>query len=432
MRYLKASTAGLVSRGVSIACRLVSLPLVLGLLDAERYGLWLMLSSVFAWLALTDLGIPSALQNPLVERWSRSDFDGAARLLRFGLLSLSRIALVIAAAGMVIAVFVPISAWLQVRPAHAREFQVALAAGALLLAVSLPMRLVGILAYATGRAEVPPIMEIATQLLSLAFLGFFSYVGFGSLIALVIAVNLVQVALSVLVGGALLQQTGLGPRLPSVGSLSVEEKTRLHGKGFLFLLVLVGEGLVLQSDAFMIGAFKGSAAVTAFLVPQALFMQFLFLQNAFLRPLWATFTQLQAEGDRVALRRLLVRGVLLSAAAGVAFGLGFGLLGDRFVRLWTGGVIGVSPLLGWGLGAYAAVAAVGNCLALYCNAVGLVERRFAGVVVFGIVKVGAGCFWLASHEPEGLPLLYAGICASTDVAVLGWVARGHLRAMRPA
>ena len=54
-------------KGLSIAIGLVFVPLTINYIDAERYGIWLTLSSIIIWFNFFDLGLGNGLRNKLVE-----------------------------------------------------------------------------------------------------------------------------------------------------------------------------------------------------------------------------------------------------------------------------------------------------------------------------------------------------------------------------
>lgn len=76
-RYRKAGiTASVyfVSQGLSVLLNLVSVPLTLRYLDPERYGVWLTINTLFAFLAMTDFGLTgTALVNLIAEADGRED-----------------------------------------------------------------------------------------------------------------------------------------------------------------------------------------------------------------------------------------------------------------------------------------------------------------------------------------------------------------------
>jgi O-antigen/teichoic acid export membrane protein len=57
--------SGLGSRGVGFLVSFLSVPLTIGYLGSERYGVWLLLSSLLAWVRLADLGIGNGLRTAI-------------------------------------------------------------------------------------------------------------------------------------------------------------------------------------------------------------------------------------------------------------------------------------------------------------------------------------------------------------------------------
>ena len=64
-RVALTSVTILVAKGTQIASGLISVPLTLHYLGAERYGLWMMISSAAAMLRYADFGIGNGLVNAI-------------------------------------------------------------------------------------------------------------------------------------------------------------------------------------------------------------------------------------------------------------------------------------------------------------------------------------------------------------------------------
>src|SRR5689334_5824048 len=60
-------TTSFVAKGFAAAVSLVTVPLTLGYLGKQQYGLWMALSSLLMWMALSDFGLARGLQNHLSE-----------------------------------------------------------------------------------------------------------------------------------------------------------------------------------------------------------------------------------------------------------------------------------------------------------------------------------------------------------------------------
>jgi O-antigen/teichoic acid export membrane protein len=98
-RYRRAgvtASTSYIARGVAILTGFVSVPLTVSYLGAERYGMWLTISSVLVWVALMDFGLAgSALVNVLSEAAANDDRAAARQYTASAFWALVTIALVI-------------------------------------------------------------------------------------------------------------------------------------------------------------------------------------------------------------------------------------------------------------------------------------------------------------------------------------------------
>lgn len=62
-------------KGGSILIQLLLVPMTLGYLSSELYGIWLTISSIILWLNFFDVGLTLGLKNKLSEALARQDFE---------------------------------------------------------------------------------------------------------------------------------------------------------------------------------------------------------------------------------------------------------------------------------------------------------------------------------------------------------------------
>jgi Na+-driven multidrug efflux pump len=95
------------SRGVTVATMLVAVPLTLNYLGAERYGLWMTISSVIAMMAFADLGMGLGLMNAISEAHGKDDRQAAVTYVSSGFFMLAALALFIVGAFALAYPFIP-------------------------------------------------------------------------------------------------------------------------------------------------------------------------------------------------------------------------------------------------------------------------------------------------------------------------------------
>src|SRR3990170_2397443 len=110
-------------KGLSIGISLVFVPLTINYIDAERYGIWLTLSSIIFWFNFFDLGLGNGLRNKLVEAIAKKDVAEERRLISTTYVSLSVIALLISGIYLCIMPFIQWDNILNVSAAYREELK---------------------------------------------------------------------------------------------------------------------------------------------------------------------------------------------------------------------------------------------------------------------------------------------------------------------
>ena len=60
-------------KGLSIALSLLIVPMTIGFVNAEQYGIWLTISSIVGWIGYFDLGLGHGLRNKYTEAKAKAD-----------------------------------------------------------------------------------------------------------------------------------------------------------------------------------------------------------------------------------------------------------------------------------------------------------------------------------------------------------------------
>lgn len=105
-RNVKMNIAGSIGlKGISILVQFALVPLTLGYLSEEVYGIWLTISSVVLWLNFFDVGFSLGLKNRLAEAIARKDFNRGKQLVS-------------TTYGMLIVIFIPLGFILEIIIPH--------------------------------------------------------------------------------------------------------------------------------------------------------------------------------------------------------------------------------------------------------------------------------------------------------------------------
>ena len=65
----------------NIGIQLLLVPMTLGYLDDELYGIWLTVSSIIMWIGYFDIGLTAGLRNRLSEALAKDDYERGRQLV---------------------------------------------------------------------------------------------------------------------------------------------------------------------------------------------------------------------------------------------------------------------------------------------------------------------------------------------------------------
>ena len=335
-RLAQGTAAGIYGLAIQLGIQLVSVPVLTRSWGLAGYGVWVLLYSVPALLAMADLGLTSAGTSAMTQAVARGDRERAARIMvALRVITVSAGLVLLALAAVAVLLLFP----------HALDFGAVLGRDEARL-TALALALYGFLALING----------------ITLAGFVATDGFatgGFLYQTVIFVEALAALILAALGGsqAEVAMAFLAARL--VGTVVLSLALRRHvpwlrapswridrgelkalASPALAALVLPGaQAIGIQGSVMAIGAFGGPAAIPAFSVVRTLSrtaLQFAFRFNIAAMPRYNVFV---SHGDEPRANQLLVLNLGVMAVLVVPAALVLLLLGQPFIRLWTGGLI---------------------------------------------------------------------------------------------
>src|SRR5207302_8520521 len=94
-RIIHSTIAAAIARGVNLVVSFISVPLAVGYLGRDRYGVWITISSLLMFLSFADFGLGGSLQNALADAYGREDRAQAQRHVASAFWLLAIIALIL-------------------------------------------------------------------------------------------------------------------------------------------------------------------------------------------------------------------------------------------------------------------------------------------------------------------------------------------------
>ena len=365
-----------------------TVPLGIGHLGTERYGIWVALTSFASMLVFGDLGIGNGLVNVLSVAHARNDREAARRLVSAAVALVSVCAIAFATASVLLVALVPWGSILSARTLVAfQEATWTAAAFLFLVTISLPLSLIERIRLGYQEGQINSIWAIAGAVTSVA----------GLLLA--IAANLTLPGVVLLTSGPPLLMTALnGVRLFGVDRKWLRPNLRLVDRGtirelakvgFLFLILQLAVAVAYQSDVLVAANVLGPDAAATYSVTFNLFMLAPSLMGLGLTVIWPAYTEAIARGDSSWVRQTLRRTIAWSLAGVTVVSLGLVLVSGYAIGLLTQGQIEPPIGLVIGMAIWAILRSLFNCIAILMNAATVVRFQVTIAVLMSIGSIGA-------------------------------------------
>ncbi len=375
-RYRRASlstiAAGL-SKVVSILTGLITVPLTIKYLGAERYGLWMTISSTIAMLTFADLGIGNGLLNAIAEANGKDDRSYAQTVVSSAFFTLASIAILLV---VLFTATYPLITWSKVFNVTS---DIAIREAGPTMMVLLGCFALNIILGITQRIQMGYQEDFKNQLWALT--------GFCFNLIAILCVIATQGGLPWLVlafsGGSILAQIINSVTLfyrskswlfPSFNRFEWAVVKKIMGTGIWFLIFQILTVFGITGDNLIIAHILGTSAVTLYSIPQKLF-GVAFIAPFIVRPLWPAFGEAIARGDKAWARKTLVRAILLCTIAGFIFSLFLLFFGKDIIEIWVGEGIIPSNYLLLGFAVWLLLISYGAPIQMFLNGCSLIKEQ---------------------------------------------------------
>lgn len=417
-RAMLAAVGSMAARGVTALATLISVPLTVNYLGAERYGMWMTISSLITILSFADLGIGNGLVNSISEAEGRGDRTLATKYVS------SSFFILLGVCALILTLYFLISgliAWPKVFNVQSElaivELRPALAIFTICFALNIPLGVVEKLQTGYQEGFINSIWQGVGSLLSLTGVLVAIHLEAG-LPWLVIAMAGAPVLTTMV--NALVQFWYLRPWLrPHWRHFEWETSRRLTSLGAVFLVLQVLAIAGMASDNFIVAQLYGAAAVASYAVVQKMFSLAL-IPHYLVAPLWPAFGEALARRDYAWAERTLYRSILLGCLFEVALVLPLLIWGRGIVAFWLNPGLVPGYLLLLGFSCDAILGAYRSSISMFLNSSHLLRRQslfYAVAALLALVsKIVMGRYF-------GLPgIIWGTVFAfGTFYAIPAWI-----------
>lgn len=334
---VRGTVSAVLARGLGSLTGIITVPLTVRYLGAERYGVWMTISSVLMFLSFTDFGLASSLTNALGKAFGEDDRDRARRYVSTTLFFLSAIAVLLVVAGIIFAGPVATFLFQNVEPTllH-REIIPALIIALAIFALNFPLLVANRVLAAYQESALANIWIMIGSIANL--LGILAVVWFrGGLPLLVLGSSGLGLVVNAISGAWLFgwHKPWLRPAISGIDRQFVND---LFSTSWKFFIGSAAWIINLQTGNLIIAHYLGPAQVTPYSVTFRLFAYATLIQGLALPSLWPAITEAAARKDFDWIRGIFQKNLKWSFLIAIGFVGILTIFGQTIIRVWAGEV----------------------------------------------------------------------------------------------
>lgn len=401
-RVILSAGASALAKAITILTQIISVPLTLNYLGPERYGVWLVISSLTLMLSFADMGLGNGVLNAVAHGHGQNDRTEIRKAIASGYAALT-----IAGLAILLLFFgaYPWVRWDQlfnVSAGGARlEVGPALAAFVICFSMTIPINLVQKIQTGLQQGFVASLWQCLGSIVSLVALVTVILLH-GGLVALVFALVGAPL-LAALINSIVFFATIGVDLLPRWSFISLAMARTTMRAGLMFFLIQIVASFAYGSDTLIVAQVSGAAAVAQYAVPERMFAMISMIIQMILVPLWPAYGEAISRGDNEWVARTLWRSVAIAAvAASVLTGL-LVVIGPFLLNLWVGSKIQPTIPLLLGLAGWRVVETVSIALATLMNGANLLREQVIISFVSGLLMLALKVALVKTIGVAGIP-----------------------------
>lgn len=283
-------------KGVSILIQLILVPMTLGYLSQELYGIWLTISSIMLWLNFFDVGLTLGLKNKLSEALAKNDIEKGKSLVSTTYIVMLIIFLPLCLIGECVIPYVDWSSFLNVSQIYNEELSHVVSI--LLVCFSLQMIFNVITAVVSAHQKVAlasafPVIGNLCSVIVIYLLNIFTK---PSLTNLASAISYIP-ALVLMISSFILYTGKLKPVKPSVSYFDKSNIKDILNLGIKFFIIQIQMIVLYQATNILISNVSSPSDVTPYNIAYKYIGVASMTFNIILAPLWPAFTDAYMKND---------------------------------------------------------------------------------------------------------------------------------------
>ena len=382
-------------RVANVVANLLVVPLTIGYLNQERYGIWLALSSIIGWVTFLDLGLCNGFRNRFAEAKARGDSALARRYVSTTYAVLSIIVGIALAVILVANGFLDWAGILGVDAAYHDELTFVFAVIIIFTCGNMVANIFCALLNADQKNGYASVIQASGQWLSLLAIYLLSQTTDGSLTNLALYFSGVPCIVTALASVVFFSIGRYKDYRPSLRNIDFSLTRSIMNLGVQFFIIQLCMIAVFQIVNVVISRELGPVAVTHYNIANKYFNVICMTATIIVTPMWSAFTDAYTLRDYKWMRTTYRRLMQLVALSVLAFVL-LAAVADVVYRYWVGADVVIPSEVTFSMAVMVFIQTYCTVNLYVVNGIGAVRIQTIIYMVFALVSwylLTACCQW---------------------------------------
>lgn len=382
----------LLIKGCSIFLGMFTVPLTLGYVNSETYGLWLTISSMISWMSYFDIGINNGLKNNLAAAFAKNDFELGKRLVSTTYAVLILIFIPIMVVLLFVVQFIDLDSILNISSGSVRGLRLTVCITISYFCIQFILSTLNVIMLADQKPADSSFRILCTQLFSIIIIYLLTLTTKGNLVYLCLASTFAPLLILFLFNVVLF--SGRYKKIaPNIKYINFSLVPTLMNLGIKFFIIQIAVLIQFQLTNFLIMRYYGPSDVTEYNVAQKYFSMLFMVWNIIITPLWVATTDAFVREDFIWIRNALKKYFKLTLVF-LSLGILMFFVSPLFFKLWLHDTVMVSKGLSFWLLVYYFVQIFASVFVIVLNGCGVLKTQtitsiispFVFLLVFFLLK----------------------------------------------
>lgn len=345
--------ASILLKGTSILVSLALVPITIGYVSSELYGVWLTLSSILHWLSFFDIGLSHGLKNKLTEAIANDDWKRGRELVSTTYISMAMVFIPLAIISIFVIPYVDWCTLLNVTPVYGNDIVVSMQVLMAFFCLQMVINVLTSVIAAFQKVALSQSFGVVGNVLALCIIAVLRYTAPASLIVLAFVMAGTTLFLT-FVASIFLYNGRFRKVAPSLSCFKTSLLSDLYSLGIKFFIIQIQFIVIYQSTNILISHVSSPESVTAYNIAYRYLSVAMLAFNIFTAPLWPAYTDAFTRGDYEWMKRVRkkMHNLLFLSCSGCAL---MAIVSPIVYKLWIGDQVHVPSEMTWSVACYVIV-----------------------------------------------------------------------------